>query len=96
MSGRPSEYGKATWSTIGSIIDVRVGTRLVGEERVAALEVESARLVALNALRALQLPAVTRLQLCQLRACYVPSIATLRAAIYSPILGIAGNGMALR
>lgn len=32
-------------------LDVRVGTGLVGEERVAALEAECARLVALGAVR---------------------------------------------
>jgi len=38
-------------------LDVRVGTGLVGEERLAALEVECARLVALGAVRVRLLPA---------------------------------------
>ena len=38
-------------------LDVRVGTGLVGEERVAALEAECARLVALGAVRVQLLPA---------------------------------------
>jgi hypothetical protein len=38
-------------------LDVRVGTGLVGEERVAALEAECARLVALGAVRVRLLPA---------------------------------------
>lgn len=38
-------------------LDVRVGTGLVGEERVAALEAESARLVSLGAARVRLLPA---------------------------------------
>jgi len=38
-------------------LDVRVGTGLVGEERVAALETECARLVALGAVRVRLLPA---------------------------------------
>jgi hypothetical protein len=38
-------------------LDVRVGTGLVGEERVAALEAEGARLVALGAVRVRLLPA---------------------------------------
>ena len=38
-------------------LDVRVGTGLVGEERLAALEAESARLVALGAVRVRLLPA---------------------------------------
>src|SRR5215472_484391 len=38
-------------------LDVRVGTGLVGEERVAALEAEGARLVALGAVRLHLLPA---------------------------------------
>jgi len=36
--------------------DVRVGTELVGEERVATLEAECARLVALGAVRVRLLP----------------------------------------
>ena len=38
-------------------LDVRVGTGLVGEERLAALEAECARLVALGAVRVRLLPA---------------------------------------
>ena len=38
-------------------LDVRVGTGLVGDERVAALEAECARLVALGATRVQLLPA---------------------------------------
>jgi hypothetical protein len=38
-------------------LDVRVGTGLVGEERLAALEAECARLVALGAVRLRLLPA---------------------------------------
>ncbi|MEU7225610.1 VOC family protein [Streptomyces chrestomyceticus] len=38
-------------------LDVRAGTGLVGEERVAALEAEGARLVALGAVRVRLLPA---------------------------------------
>jgi hypothetical protein len=38
-------------------LDVRVGTGLVGEERPAAFEAESARLVALGAVRVRLLPA---------------------------------------
>ena len=38
-------------------LDVRVGTGLAGEERVAALEAECARLVALGAVRVRLLPA---------------------------------------
>ena len=38
-------------------LDVRVGTGLVGEERLAALEAECARLVALGAVRVQLLPA---------------------------------------
>ncbi|MDT0378276.1 VOC family protein [Streptomyces sp. DSM 42041] len=38
-------------------LDVRTGTGLVGEERVAALEAECARLVALGAVRVRLLPA---------------------------------------
>jgi catechol 2,3-dioxygenase-like lactoylglutathione lyase family enzyme len=38
-------------------LDVRVGTRLVGDERVAALEAEGARLVSLGAVRVRLLPA---------------------------------------
>lgn len=38
-------------------LDVRVGTGLVGEERVAVLEAEAARLVALGAVRVRLLPA---------------------------------------
>ena len=38
-------------------LDVRVGTGLVGEERVAVLEAECARLVALGAVRVRLLPA---------------------------------------
>ncbi|MFE0420681.1 VOC family protein [Streptomyces tendae] len=38
-------------------LDVRVGTGLVGEERLAALEAECARLVALGAVRERLLPA---------------------------------------
>jgi hypothetical protein len=38
-------------------LDVRVGTRLAGEERLAALEAECARLVALGAVRVRLLPA---------------------------------------
>src|SRR5829696_4585798 len=38
-------------------LDVRVGTGLVGDERVAALEAEGARLVALGAVRVRLLPA---------------------------------------
>ena len=38
-------------------LDVRVGTGLVGEERVAALEAECARLVSLGAARVRLLPA---------------------------------------
>jgi hypothetical protein len=38
-------------------LDVRVGTGLVGEERLAALEAECARLVALGAVRLQLLPA---------------------------------------
>lgn len=38
-------------------LDVRVGTSLVGDERLAALEAEGARLVALGAVRVRLLPA---------------------------------------
>jgi hypothetical protein len=38
-------------------LDVRVGTGLVGEERLAALEAECARLIALGAARLWLLPA---------------------------------------
>ena len=38
-------------------LDVRVGTGLVGDERVATLEAEGARLVALGAVRQRLLPA---------------------------------------
>ena len=38
-------------------LDVRVGTGLVGEERLAALEAECARLAALGAVRVRLLPA---------------------------------------
>ena len=38
-------------------LDVRVGTGLVGEERLAALEAECARLIALGAVRVRLLPA---------------------------------------
>ncbi|QIS21117.1 VOC family protein [Nocardia terpenica] len=38
-------------------LDVRVGTGLVGEERLAVLEAECARLVALGAVRVRLLPA---------------------------------------
>ena len=38
-------------------LDVRIGTGLVGEERLAALEAECARLVALGAVRVRLLPA---------------------------------------
>jgi hypothetical protein len=38
-------------------LDVRVGTGLVGEERLATLEAECARLVALGAVRVRLLPA---------------------------------------
>ncbi|MFD7515387.1 VOC family protein [Streptomyces niveus] len=46
-------------------LDVRVGTGLVGEERLAALEAECARLVALGAVRGQLLPADDENESCQ-------------------------------
>ncbi|MFE6777615.1 VOC family protein [Streptomyces sp. NPDC057702] len=45
-------------------LDVRVGTGLVGEERLATLEAECARLVALGAVRAYLLPADSENESC--------------------------------
>jgi hypothetical protein len=45
-------------------LDVRVGTGLVGEERVTALEAEGARLVALGAVRLWLLPADSENESC--------------------------------
>ncbi|MET7419870.1 VOC family protein [Dactylosporangium sp. NPDC005555] len=47
-------------------LDVRVGTGLVGEERLAALEAECARLVALGAVRGKLLVADEENESCQL------------------------------
>jgi Glyoxalase-like domain len=51
-----SAFPKARSSRIGCIL-TWVGTGLVGEERLAALEAECARLVALGAVRVRLLPA---------------------------------------
>ena len=52
-----SAFPKARSSRIGCILTCGVGTGLVGEERLAALEAECARLVALGAVRVRLLPA---------------------------------------
>ena len=55
MAPRKLPEGKVVKNRVH--LDVRVGNGLVGEERLAALEAECARLVALGAVRMRLLPA---------------------------------------